>query len=421
MLNYYNIDGSICCTPADLPFEQASPADWKDGSLVYLVNNPGLDANRAAWKVTDLRTLTAHEDVSWLNGNALHAVERGVLDDVTAEASEAGKLRAVNMAHPAWRTLLQGGFGGKKPEKKLRVHLLALGDVGSTLLLGLRLLGADVIESIGICDISEKAAARWEFEINQIAYPWDYDALPQVDVVAAEDLMNCDAFIFVASKGIPPVGSGVKDVRMAQYENNKAIVSHYARQARAAGFKGLFCVVSDPVDALARAAWLASNKDDEGNFDGQGLLPEQVQGFGLGVMNARAAYYAKRDKERFGDFLTEGRAYGPHGQDLVIANSIAKYDDERSRALTKLAVTANMEMRALGYKPYVAPALSSGAISILLTLRGEWHYGAVYFGGIYMGCRTRYTPAGLETETVDMPEALFDRIRAAEAGLAALK
>ena len=43
-------------------------------------------------------------------------------------------------------------------------------------------------------------------------------------------------FVFVASKGIPPVGSGVKDVRMAQYENNKAIVSQYAKQAREAGF-----------------------------------------------------------------------------------------------------------------------------------------------------------------------------------------
>ena len=38
-----------------------------------------------------------------------------------------------------------------------------------------------------------------------------------------------------------------------------------------------------------------------------GLLPEQIQGFGLGVMNARAAYYAKRDP-RFSRFLTEGPA-----------------------------------------------------------------------------------------------------------------
>ena len=110
--------------------------------------------------------------------------------------------------------------------------------------------------------------------------------------------------------------------------------------------------MSDPVDALARAAWQASNTDENGNFDGKGLRPEQVQGYGLGVMNARAAYYAKRQPELFGDFLTEGRAFGPHGQDLVIANSIANYDDERSRALTKLAVTANMEMRDVYKRQY---------------------------------------------------------------------
>ena len=51
--------------------------------------------------------------------------------------------------------------------------------------------------------------ARWEFEENQIAYPWAYDALPEVDLVKPEDLFKCDVFVFVASKGIPPVGSGV--------------------------------------------------------------------------------------------------------------------------------------------------------------------------------------------------------------------
>lgn len=82
-----------------------------------------------------------------------------------------------------------------------------------------------------------------------------------------------------------------------------------------------------------------------------GLLPEQIQGFGLGVMNARAAYYAKRDP-RFKQFLTEGRSFGPHGQDLVIADSIENYNDELSKELTNLTVTANLHMRAIGYKPF---------------------------------------------------------------------
>ena len=78
----------------------------------------------------------------------------------------------------------------------------------------------------------------------------------------------------------------------------------------------------------------------DGVYDFAGLLPEQVQGFGLGVMNARASYFAKQD-DRFSAFLTEGRSFGPHGKGLVIANSVEHYDDALSRELTELVETAN--------------------------------------------------------------------------------
>ena len=99
-------------------------------------------------------------------------------------------------------------------------------------------------------------------------------------------------------------------------------------------------MVSDPVDPLCRAAWLESNRSESGVTDNNGLKPAQIQGYGLGVMNSRAVYYAKRDS-RFRSFLTEGRAFGPHGKDLIIANSIERYDDELSKELTILAVEAN--------------------------------------------------------------------------------
>ena len=321
-------------------------------------------------------------------------------------------MRAVNMAHPKFEEILvQEPKTGKK-----RVNILAIGDVGSMLLTGLHLLGGDVVESIGICDLEEKVTARWEFEENQIAYPWAYDALPEVHVVTPDQLFDCDVFVFVASKGIPAVGSGIKDVRMYQFENNSKIIAHYAKMAREKNFKGLFCAVSDPVDPLAKTAFLESNKNEKGELDYMGLLPEQIQGFGLGVMNARAAYYAKRDP-RFTQFLTEGRSFGPHGQDLVVADSIENYNDEISKELTQLTVTANLHMRAIGYKPFVAPAFSSGAISILMCLRGQWHCGSVFMGGIYMGVKNRYTANGLETEILPLPDALYDRIVFAEENL----
>jgi len=173
------------------------------------------------------------------------------------------------------------------------------------------------------------------------------------------------------------------------------------------------------VDPLAKTAWLESNKDENGVFDNQGLRPEQVQGFGLGVMNARAAYYAKRD-ERFKQFLTEGRSFGPHGQDLVVADSIENYNDELSRELTHLTVTANLHMRAIGFKPFIAPAYSSGAISLILMMRGQWHCGSVFLGGIFMGVKNRYTPYGLETEVLPLPDSLYERIVTAQDNLKAI-
>ena len=40
-------------------------------------------------------------------------------------------------------------------------------------------------------------------------------------------------------------------------------------------FQGLWCAVSDPVDPLAKTAYLESNRDENGNWDGLGLRPEQ--------------------------------------------------------------------------------------------------------------------------------------------------
>jgi len=296
------------------------------------------------------------------------------------------------------------------PGKKRRVHLLALGDVGATVLLGLKLLGGDCIETIGICDINEAVMKRYECEMNQMAWPMEYDAMPPVEMVPQDHLFDCDVFVFCASKAVPPVGAEGVDVRMVQLQENSKIVASFARQASACGFRGIFAVVSDPVDPLCSAAWKASQG---------GLWPEQIQGFGLGVMNGRAAYFAKKDT-RFASFLTEGRAFGPHGADLVIANSIEHYDEELSLELTKKTVEANLEVRALGFKPYLAPAISSAAISLILMMRGKWHYSSNFLGGVWMGSRNRTCEAGLMVEHLPLPDELYRRLQRAYDNLKAI-
>ena len=410
MMYYYSIDGALAASLLPgLPF----PAAQAGAPSLFLLDRDA-ESSRAAFRVTDPRQLTAAaQDVSWLDPDRMEA-PAPELPQPVSDAIRAGTLTAVNVRHPRWREALS--FLRSKPGKK-RVHLLAVGDVGGTLLTALKLLGGDCISTIGICDLNANTVARWTAEMGQIAWPWDYDALPEVEPVTAEHLFDCDVFLFAATKSIPAVGSAVKDVRMAQFQANRAIVEHYARQAREADYRGLFIVMSDPVDPLCKAAWLASNCDSQGRWDGLGLLPEQVQGFGLGVMNARAAYFARQDP-RFAAFLKEGRSFGPHGRGLVIADSVEHYDDALSRELTELVETANLRIRELGFKPYVAPAVSSGAMQVLLTLRGDWHCGSVYLGGVWFGCRNRYTPQGQETETLSLPEALFARLRETEGQLA---
>ncbi len=409
MICYYKVGERICISEdEDLPFEKIADAG-PFGEPVWLFRrDPG--SGRASFNVSHPGMLAAPcESVEWLDSDHLarYACDEDYPDWLIKRLHE-GRLKAVNVSDPRFEKILSH----KDLDGKKRVNVLAMGDVGSMLVTGLHLLGGDVISKIGICDLNESNTARWEFEENQIAYPWDYDALPEVDIVDMDDLFDCDVFVFAASGGVPPVGSDVGDVRMYQFGKNASIISQYARMARDKKFDGLFCTVSDPVDPLAKTAFLESNKNEAGEYDWKGLLPEQIEGFGLGVMNARAAYYARKD-ERFSKFLKEGRSFGPHGEGLVIADSIENYDDALSRELTDLVVNANKKMREMGFKPYVAPAFSSGAISILLTLRGQWHCSSVYLGNVYMGVKNRYTDCGLETEVLKLPEELYDRIEKA--------
>jgi len=75
----------------------------------------------------------------------------------------------------------------------------------------------------------------------------------------------------------------------------------------------------------------------------------------------------------------------------------------------------------MGFKPYVAPALSSGALSLLLCLRGQWHCSSAYLGGVFMGGRNRTTDGGIEFERLPLPGALRERLQETEEKLRAIE
>ena len=293
-----------------------------------------------------------------------------------------------------------------EPKKKVRVHILGLGDVGGTLLIGLRLLGNDVISEIGIFDLDENRLNRYEKELNQIVDANSND-MPRVKKISSDELFNCDMFIFTASKTVPSVGSEIVDVRQYQKESNSKIIKIYAKEARKQAFKGIFAVVSDPVDELCYVAYKESNTNDFGVYDGKGILPEKIKGYGLGVMYGRSLYYAKEMDIDSSNI----RVFGPHGKNLIVANDIENYNNKISLELTEKVVNANMDIRNLGYKPYIAPALSSGAFSIINTLKGNYQYSTVFAGGCYFGIKNKETSLGLEIERLKVDEKLYNRIK----------
>lgn len=403
MFNYYKFkDEYLFSYKKDYNYKQIdASAALSNCKVLYYLNELDPIISKKTFSVSD-------PSILFLEKEGLELLDKNSLDyNIPKEIEQmidAGKVKCINTLYPNYVESIQLDEKVKK-----KVNILALGDVGSTLLLGLHLLGSTCIDTIGIYDRSSDKIKRFEYEMNQTMIPFKNNAFPNVKGITKDELFNCDMFVFCASKGVPPINSKIKDVRMIQFNENAKIIKEYALMARKLNFKGIFSVVSDPVDPLCKTVLLESNKNDNGEYDFKGLAPEQIKGYGLGVMNARASYYAKCEN-KYSHYLNEGRAFGPHGEDLIIADSINNYNDKLSKELTKLAVNANMDVRATGFKPFIAPALSSGAISIILTLRGEWHYSSNFLGGVYMGAKNRNTTTGLEFERINIPKPLYARL-----------
>lgn len=399
----YRMKNGVCYVSLGGAFPAGTaPARKLSSPLVILVRRDPT-RSRGFWAITSLGQLTEPEGPAALLPQPQPA-------DAPRELAEFVRAHGASVLNTAF----PGGYGfadrwfGPRPAR-WKVTLVGLGDVGGTVLTGLKLLGRE-LEEIQIFDYNAKQCERYALELNQVLPLSEDQPMPRITVCREDQLFDCDLFLFTASRGVPPVGEQVRDVRMAQYEANRTMLASYARRARAAHFNGLFCQISDPVDLLARAVYLESNRGEAGHYDWQGLLPEQVQGFGLGVMAARARYYA----ETLGLDPHQVEVFGPHGQGLVAANRVDDgFDPDLSDQLTALTREANLRVRDLGFKPYIAPGLSSAAVSILQLLRGEYHYGAVPLGGAYFGCRSRFTGNGLETWREPLNPELTKRLEKA--------
>lgn len=411
---YYKLQNKILIANKKYPFEDVSEdfASNYEGGL-FALNSLDPKKSRRSFCVTNPQSLfIKEENLDLLKDNSIENVN---LPHWIIEHINNRNITSVNTSYPSWQEVLSNGLPivakGNENSKKWTLTVVGLGDVGGTLITGLRLLGGDCISRINIFDKDENKMKRWEYECNQILSPSFNQSYPTVIPIKEEDLFDCDMFVFCVSVGVPEVGKEDVDVRLAQFQGNSKIISYYSRLSRINNFKGIFSVVSDPVDLLCKTVFEESNKDSNNNYDFNGLSPEQIRGYGLGVMNARASYYASQNKEHI-HYLKEGRSFGPHGEGLIIADSIENYNEEISNYLTDKTKKANLEVRSIGFKPYVAPALSSGSLSLIATIKGDWHYSATFIGGTFMGCRNRLISSGIELETHKfIPDNLFSNLQ----------
>lgn len=413
-LFYYKLHNNILIANKKYPFEEASEdyaSNYKGN--IFALNSLDPQKSRRSFCVTSPQNLFIEEEnLDLLKDSDSKNIN---LPNWIVEHIKNSNVTSVNTSYSNWEEVLSNSFPvitkDNKGSKKWNLTVVGLGDVGGTLITGLRLLGGDCISRINIFDKDENKMKRWEYECNQILSPSSEHTYPTIVPIKEDDLFNCDMFVFCVSVGVPEVGKEEVDVRLAQFQGNAKIIGYYSKLSRASHFKGVFSVVSDPVDLLCKTVFNESNKDTKGDYDFNGLAPEQIRGYGLGVMNARASYYASQNRD-YAHYLQEGRAFGPHGEGLIIADSIENYNEMISNYLTDKTKKANLEVRSIGFKPYIAPALSSGSLSLIATIKGEWHYSATFMGGSFMGCRNRLIPSGIELETHKfIPDNLFYKLQ----------
>lgn len=260
------------------------------------------------------------------------------------------------------------------PSEKLnKIAIIGLGNVGSTLLQGLVLSDPSLsrIEEIIILDTNQALLKRWEVECNQINSPQTNH--PKVTIGHTEDLSEVDMILFCVTSGVPKLGEEEKsDVRLSQFAGNSAILKSYLNSLMDAGYRGLFAVMSDPVDHLTRFALEYA----KGKMD-----PSQFVGLGHGVMFARAHYLVPEKDKRY------LWATGTHGDLAFIIDDIRNFNEKESVRLTRETISLNIRVRELGYLPYVAPGMSSGVLSVISLLNGQPFFGALWNGKMVWGSK----------------------------------
>ena len=193
--------------------------------IYYFTIQPKGDFRRS-FLLDDIGLMNADkEDISLLYQQEAGDIQNNIDPDFLS-LIKAQRVMSINLSHPNWKDCL--GNNPLPASKPIRLNIVGLGDVGGTLLTGLKLTGGNHISTIGIYDKDENKMLRYEQEMEQIHF--DGLSMPKVIRLDENDIFDCDVLAFTVATFIPPVGSEIKDVRMAQLEQNSKILKIYEKK-----------------------------------------------------------------------------------------------------------------------------------------------------------------------------------------------
>ena len=103
---------------------------------------------------------------------------------------------------------------------------------------------------------------------------------------------------------------------------------------------------------------------------------------------------ARARHEKWHEVERRGGAYGPHSNEVVVFDDLRGPRRSRCDALSQAAREGNVDVREMGFLPYVGPAVSSVALSLPPLLAGRQALASVFLDGVYYGAPARQ-PFGL--------------------------
>jgi len=191
---YYKLKGKILISPVEYrELSRISESEAKNSKgLIYALTRLNPLKSRRSFSVTD-------PSLIFLGEEGIHLLQKprkisSNLPFWLKEKIKEKRVTSLNTEYPNWQEVIAYQF-----PISWKINIVGLGDVGGTLLIGLRLLGGKHLKGIGIYDKDPKRVKRWEWEANQIFDPEVIQTYPEVYALKEKEIFDCDLLVFCAT------------------------------------------------------------------------------------------------------------------------------------------------------------------------------------------------------------------------------